>query len=300
MNKSTFFAIALFFAAVLGSATAQVTDSYRPGGFDYNGASIKTFSVSDTTAVQFSRGNLQYNAALDKWRFALRQYDFACGDNANIAEGYDGWIDLFGWGTSGWNSGATAYQPWATGSYSSFYPGDDSGNDLTGAYANADWGIYNKIENGGKYKGMWRTLTKEEWEYLIGNNIKRNGKWGACTIAGICTGVLLLPDDWTLPSGCSYTAGNDRGYITNSYTYSQWEKMQTAGAVFLPAAGNLGGTNVTAAREQGYYWSSSHHPDYANAAYIMHLWNSARVDVSDLSRNTGGSVRLVRRVQTPL
>ena len=80
--------VALLMACV---AFAQnITDFYRPGGFDYNGASIKTFSVSDTTAVQFSRGNLQYNAALDKWRFALRQYEYICGDNANIAEDYDG------------------------------------------------------------------------------------------------------------------------------------------------------------------------------------------------------------------
>jgi hypothetical protein len=120
--------VALLMACV---AFAQnITDFYRPGGFDYNGASIKTFSVSDTTSVQFSRGNLQYNAALDKWRFALRQYDFACGDNANASETYDGWIDLFGWGTSGWNSGATAYQPWATNTTSAvYYPGGSYDNN---------------------------------------------------------------------------------------------------------------------------------------------------------------------------
>lgn len=290
--------VALLMACVVFAQ--NITDSYRPGGFDYNGASIKTFSVSDTTAVQFSRGNLQYNAALDKWRFALRQYSTACSDNLNAAEGYDGWIDLFCWGTSGWNSGATAYQPWANAYYTSFYPGGESSNDLTGAYANADWGIYNKIENGGKCKGMWRLLTKEEWEYLIGNNTKRSGKWGACTIAGIYTGVILLPDDYTLPSGCSYTAGWNNLYGTNQYTYAEWEKMQAAGAVFLPAAGQRSGTSLNVAGIQGYYWSSSHHPDYAQAAYIMHIWNTGSLTISDGTRSIAQSVRLVRRMQTPL
>lgn len=67
-----------------------MTDSYRPSGFDYNGASIKTFSVSDYTAVQFSRGNLQYNPALDKWWFALRQYNYSCDDNLNASSSLNG------------------------------------------------------------------------------------------------------------------------------------------------------------------------------------------------------------------
>lgn len=288
--------VALLMACV---AFAQnITDFYRPGGFDYNGASIKTFSVSDTTAVQFSRGNLQYNAALDKWRFALRQYEYICGDNANIAEDYDGWIDLFGWGTSGWNSGATAYQPWATSETASdYYPGGSVNHNLAGAYANADWGIYNKIENGGKFAGMWRTLTKDEWSYLVGDNTKRSGKWGVATIAGIYKGLLLLPDEWTIPSGCNFTSGNADGYNTNSYTYSEWEKMQSAGAIFLPAAGYREGTDVDDVNVGGYYWTSTSYDD--GRSWVTYFRN----DLLNTFQNVihmGRSVRLVRRVQTPL
>ena len=282
----------------VSAVTAQVTDSYRPGGFDYNGASIKTFSVSDNEAVQFSRGNLQYNAALDKWRFALRQYSTACGDNSNIAEGYDGWIDLFGWGTSGWNSGATAYQPWSTSTTSLDYqPGGSYENSLTGAYSNADWGIYNKIENGGKFAGMWRTLTKDEWEYLVGSNTKRNGKNGLATIGGIHKGLLLLPDEWTLPSGCSFTAGFANGYATNQYTYAQWEKMQSAGAVFMQAAGYRFDTEVYEVGGYGGYWSSTCGSESdAWEAYF----GEGDLGVTNNSRYDGRSVRLVRRVQKPL
>ena len=281
------------------TAKAQVTDSYRPGGFDYNGASIKTFSVSDTTAVQFSRGNLQYNPTLDKWRFALRQYQFACNDNANIAEGYDGWIDLFGWGTSGWNSGATAYQPWATSTtITDYQPGGSINNDLAGAYVKADWGIFNKIVNGGNFAGMWRTLTKDEWEYLIGNNTKRSGKWGLATIGGVYNGLMLLPDEWTLPSGCSFSSGNANGYNTNRYTYAEWEKMQAAGAVYLPASGNRYGTEIWDINtQQGDYWSSTHYDEHD--AYNIRFGHDYII-VANNERVHGRSVRLVRRVQKPL
>ena len=80
-------------------------------GFDEVGASYALFSVADGHTVHFSRGNLQYMAnpqSKDKgiWRFAEHQYDFIGAASANASEFYDGWIDGFCWGTSGWNSGA--------------------------------------------------------------------------------------------------------------------------------------------------------------------------------------------------
>lgn len=290
--------VALLMACV---AFAQnITDFYRPGGFDYNGASIKTFSVSDTTAVQFSRGNLQYNAALDKWRFALRQYDYICGDNANISEDYDGWIDLFCWGTSGWNSGANAYQPWATSTNNSdFVPRGDGDNDLVGACSNADWGIYNKIENGGKCKGMWRTLTKEEWLYLSAkrSNPTRNNKCGLATINGIYKGLVLLPDDWTLPNGLTFTPSYGNGYETNKYDFGEWQRMEAAGAVFLPITGRREGTSVDMSEEHGRYWLTTHNTE-TTAEFIDFQEMSISRNYS--SRKWGQAVRLVRRVQTPL
>ncbi len=38
-----------------------------------------------------------------------------------VSATYDGWIDLFGWGTIGWSNGANAYQPWATSTSNSDY-----------------------------------------------------------------------------------------------------------------------------------------------------------------------------------
>ena len=80
-----------------------------------DGALPGLFSVSATKQVHFSQGNLQYQASTNTWRFAEHQYDYVgtqtadyCGfyggnvsgsDNRNISSTYNGWIDLFGWGT---------------------------------------------------------------------------------------------------------------------------------------------------------------------------------------------------------
>ena len=121
------------------------------------------FSISSWDQVRFSKGNLQYNASTDTWRFAEKQTDHIGAENNQIADDNTNWIDLFGYGTSGWESGAEAYQPWSTASSYSKY----LNQDLAGAYEEADWGAHNTISNGGNRAGMWRTLTKDEWSFLL-------------------------------------------------------------------------------------------------------------------------------------
>ena len=280
------------------SAFSQDDDWYRPGGFDFIGRSYKTFSVSDTKKVHFSRGNLQYNAAQNKWRFALRQYNMICSDNANASETYDGWIDLFGWGTSGWSgSDANHYQPWEMSEdYGGYIVGGEYSNNLTDAYADADWGVYNRISNGGNKAGQWRTMTKVEWEYLLGDNAKRSGKWGFATINGVFKGLVVLPDEWTTPSSVTFTAGRqtgDNAYSTNTYSHAEWEKMQAAGAIFLPADGyKTSGTDVDYVNNWGNYWTSTACDDQFNACcYGFDRYNPMGTECS--SRNFGMSVRLV-------
>lgn len=45
--------------------------------------------------VYFSKGNLQYKASTNTWRFAENQYDMLGTNNAKISSSYSGWIDLF-------------------------------------------------------------------------------------------------------------------------------------------------------------------------------------------------------------
>ena len=273
------------------------------------------FSVSSTKKVVFSKGNLQYQASTKVWRFAEHQWSYV-GDatvgnvyvnnvksnNENVSSTYNGWIDLFGWGTSGWNSGAAAYQPWSTNTSPDDYsPGGDANNNLTGAYAKADWGVYNAIKNGAATDppGTWRTLTYDEWLYVLSKRPNANKKFGAAKVNGV-VGVVLLPDDWTLPSGCSFTSGMtsasdmfDWSLVksTNIYGEEQWSKMEAAGAVFLPRASSREEKEVF---EGGVYWSSTQ--DEPWSAWALNFTaNTIEMNNYDFDngRSMGNNVRLV-------
>lgn len=222
------------------------TEPYSIGGFNELGASNALFSVSDTRQVHFSRGNLQYRASTNTWRFAENQYDFLGDLNSNISDTYDGWIDLFGYGTSGW-----IQMPYCTSSNEDdYYP-----NNLTGEGANADWGIYNSISNGGNIPGLWRTLTIDEWTYLFSEN--RPGKWALAKIANNYVGVIILPDIWVLPKDLTFIPGAALSWETNQYTMEEWLMMENAGAIFLPAAGGRMGTTIYNVNYSGGCWSST-------------------------------------------
>ena len=253
------------------------------------GAIDGVFSVSSSKKVYFSQGNLQYKASTNTWRFAAQQYHIVGKSNSNISSSYDGWIDFFGWGTSGWNSGAVCYQPWSINTDNeNYYPGSSYSNNLTGSYANADWGVYNAILNGGNVAGLWRTLTKDEWVFLFQTRSGAASKFGQGKVNGKC-GMILLPDSWTLPSGLSFTPGNSSW--ANVYTTEQWSLMEANGAVFLPAAGSRYGTSVGIVGSYGYYWSASAYDSFS--AYYVYFYSGSRHPSDYGSRYYGYSVRLV-------
>ncbi len=243
------------------------------------GALKGKFSVSATKQVYFSQGNLQYQASTGTWRFAENQYDVIGDDNKNISSTYSGWIDLFGWGTSGYDN----KYPYMTSTTSRDY--GDGSNDIAGT--NYDWGVCNAIINGGNKAGMWRTLTKDEWDYLNSTRTNASDLCGQATV-NEQAGYILLPDGWSTPSGLTFTA-NPNNFTTNSYSASEWSKMEAAGAVFLPCAGNRFGTGVDDVGSYGYYWSSTAYDNYG--AYGFNF-NSGNADVYSSLRGFGYSVRL--------
>ena len=227
------------------------------------------FSISATQKVYFSQGNLQYQPSTKTWRFAEHQWDGCGKDNNYIHQGSSCsyWLDLFNWGTSGWSSGAVAYMPYSMNDNTEDYrPGGNGKNNLTGSYANADWGVYNKISNGGNKAGMWRTPTYNEWKYLINSRKNASSKWALATVNSIL-GLILLPDSWTLPNGVSFTSGSDGGFTTNTYTSSEWAKMENNGAVFLPTGCGFDPKTSYAAQ----YWSSTT-PNTSNNLYFYTAW----------------------------
>ena len=247
--------------------------------------SISSFSVSADKQVTFSPGNLQYHPANDEWRFAENQTDYIGDANSNIAADYDGWIDLFGWGTGD----APTKSSTLHSDYSTF----------------VDWGT-NPI--GADAPNTWRTLSKDEWMYIFYNRPNAQSLFALGSVNGV-NGTIILPDNWTTPSGVSFVASTTQGlswewdgsfyynsngnnFSHNTYTAEQWQTMEQAGAVFLPASGFRWGTDVDYVGYYGYYWSSA--GDDEDYAYRVSFNSSGLYPQSYSIRNYGQAVRLAK------
>lgn len=256
------------------------------------GAIDGLFSVSSEKQVYFSQGNLQYRAsngtsyssgcssclkhevkgggyAQGQWRFALHQYDYVGNGSGLVKEGgadsyvsdtykgcnYTGWLDVFSYGTSGCTLDADPCC--SPGEYALY-------QDIAGS--NNDWGVYNAISNGGNKPDMWRTLTKDEWDYLFKQRANASALYRMdvdirSTIAGDVYGIVLLPDGSNATIPYQFASPSD---------FETW--ASTNHAVFLPKAGyrksyntmnDIGGT--------GLYWSSSF--CCSDDAYVLY-WDS--------------------------
>ena len=220
------------------------------------GATTSTFSVSKTKKIHFAKGNLQYQASTKIWRFAENQYDYIGEANQNVSSSYDGWIDLFRWGASGWSGSLMPFDTTHTACEYEF-----EATSLTGKFANADWGQYNAISNGGNKTGMWRTLSIDEWSYLL---FERKNAMERLTITKVndVPGLLVLPDKWTQPTNVPIVTMqeliDDENVNPAVYSIEQWNKLEDAGAVFLPAAGCRYGTQTESIGDCGYYWCNDY------------------------------------------
>ena len=270
-----------------------------------NGILPGQFSVSATRQVQFSQGNLQYigSAATPYWRFAEHQWDYFGTTTGQNSSNQNVDRDLFGWGTSGWNNGNMYYQPydtdhfWDSNTGYGYGPTDGTNYyyDLTGDYANADWGVYNAILNGGNASNQWRTLTHEEWYYVLNERMTTSGiRYAKAQVCGV-NGLVLLPDDWNSSLYTLYYTNNPEApFNTNVIADADWVTMETNGSVFLPTTGGRDGTSVSGMGNSGYYWSSSN--QYISHSYSLYFYNNSLLAGEWSGFNTrklGQSVRLV-------
>ncbi len=295
------------------------------------------FELCDGTRFEFAPGNLQYQASTGKWRFAQHSWDIIGGaqyyDNGSLYPGsvvtanntteangrrsQSAWIDLFGWGTSGWNAGnanaGACYLPtdwhgvydnpalkptWngGNGNYGCQY-GPQGANNITGAYANSDWGMYNQIstyDNSVTYdEGTWRTPTKEEWECII--SLANGNNWAYASVVGNgytytdingneqgLSGLLLVPKGWIdpRPNGKQFKSVIAQGHAyfsDNEYTEAEMQVLMNSGAIFLPASGTRGSYSVGDCSTVGHggiagmYWSSTAFG--GNSAYSLRFEN---------------------------
>lgn len=157
------------------------------------------FSVSDTSQVLFSPGNLQYNPTQKVWRSAEHQYDYY----GVYSEEQGSWIDLFQWGICiNSSTGARKFIEWGENSIDSYAP------------------------------NVWRTLKSIEWEYIFKTRTNASILYGSATVDGNY-GIILLPDNWKPLPRISVNSGMS-GWENNIFTVEDWTYLEYAGAIFLP------------------------------------------------------------------
>ena len=198
---------------------------------------IGVFSVAPDKQVSFSQGNLQYLPAANIWKFADTQYEYLGNANKYLKPTFRNWVDLFGWSAN--NTTAPLGVSTST-----------NVADYAGTFV--DWGIK---EICGDVQGTWRTLSADEWKYLL------NGRKNAAKLMGYAqineiNGFIFLPDDWHCPNDITFQTGVQQ-YADQIFTIEQWNRLEQAGAVFLPAAGRRGGTELLNLNEYGNYWSAT-------------------------------------------
>ncbi|MBR4492821.1 MAG: hypothetical protein IKO98_09205 [Bacteroidales bacterium] len=369
----------------LGSAAFHLDRTTPP---DYPYLILDCGSGSNSKRLMVAPGNLQYQASSDSWRFAAHGYDFIGG--ASLYYGTNGWttnfgatsndltpnnrtyggkingtaygdrktqsgwIDLFGWGTSGKGAKRTypsGYNNWCEMPYAAENNAFNNGNgnyDYTKYYGPAsgnltatnkyDWGV-NEILNqrtGNKETG-WRTLTKDEWDCLI----ESKDQYGyACFKETRYTdasgmnrtryegGIVLLPKGFIDPECCTehqningqtvqsgnkkflpssaFPANTEGAFNQNIYTKSDWDKMEAAGAIFLPATGTRGLFSIQDAPQPihggvaSQYWTSTRIDDYEAWCFRFEnvdLTAPIAVRTQGSRKDAGCAVRLFKDVQ---
>ena len=245
---------------------------------------LADFSVSESKKVNFAHGNLRcegerYEA---QWSMAKQQYEVL--DQENIDGSYPAWlIDLFCWSTTENYYGVSTYY---------YYDDEDAATYFQGDFA--DWG-----ENADLIRDLgpgWSTLSKDEWNYLLNERENAATLKSIATVAGV-KGLVLLPDAWKAPEGAPALSGD-----AVTITADDWALLETGGAVFLPAAGQLTSTYVnyqttTTVTEAGTYWTSTPSDDESGWKAIALTIGDTDVSLdTELNRRVATAVRLVKAV----
>ena len=217
------------------------------------------FSVGEKKLATFAPGNLQFNTGDSTWRFASEQYKSVGEQNINIGDpAFKGWIDMFGWST------AETYYGVTPSNSNELYDGEF-----------VDWGKVFEGEN-------WSTLSKDEWNYLL------NTRENAAALKQIATvdtvlGIMLFPDAWVMPAGVEVAAKVDTAYDVNVYNYTiaQWDVLEEAGAIFLPAAGrrtggygNMINYNQEVETREDYLVNGGYYRWFDNQNIYCYYWTS--------------------------
>ncbi len=250
-------------------------------GDTYNSllSSNYAFSVSPTKKVFFSKGNLymthcwwgfheiQWNRCFN---YLTRNNNGVEWEDHNAYQQYnhEGTFDLFSYGASG-----HVFAPWDRTNLSQNIAGTPY-----------DWGQYTGYDALNFDEGVWRTLTGDEWNYLLNQRqagVYDNGVWYRfkCTSIKLANnarvpGIVIFPDNTNAFGGAYMIAHSIMGSTgeSNKITVDDWNTyMQPAGCVFLPQAGRFGEDESNVAINHTsyiYYWTSTLYGDSGNPCYF--------------------------------
>ena len=275
------------------------------------GAINGLFSVGENTQVYFSQGNLQYQASTNTWRFAENQWDFVGNDilgtvyengvkcdNELVSSTYSGWIDLFHWGTSGYDHGAVCYQPWSTSLYENDYAPYGGDHNLSDSTGKADWG-YNPIINGGNQEHLWHTPSSNEWAYILFYRNTPSGVRFAKATVNEISGVIILPDDWVQTIFVLNNANDDvASYASNVISANDWNSFFEAnGAVFLPDAGYGDGCSYNSSTGYSSQTIFVHLSD--SYLFIAYSWHIFKQPVRLIRPVQGGTTYSINAIPNP-
>ena len=311
------------------------------------------FTISSSgNKVKFSKGNLQYIGSATKpyWKFADNQYDYLGTTTGQYSSADNVDRDLFGWGTSGYHNnkydGNLYYYPYSTINSGAPYGPTCNQSDYTDPTNNFmstsidyDWGMHNAIRHGNAYNesdapGKWRTLSNEEWVWILGPINPAPNPGTNCrtstTVSGVANaryapanlpdgthGFIVFPDGFKVPEDPNTNESIsieriNQGFINsswggaNDYTGDneyKWGLLEDAGCVFLPIAGQRVGTAEPATNGAGYYWTkiaatnsnSNAKTVYIDYRYPLAFPNSVPKS-GNYTRSYGCSVRLVHDI----
>ena len=90
----------------------------------------------------------------------------------------------------------------------------------------------------------WFNMSHAQWKYLLAtrsvtNTLSDGARYTMATLGNTYKGLIIFPDDYTHPVGTDFVAGtyNSSSNFTANVSLAGWELMESAGCVFLPAAG---------------------------------------------------------------
>ncbi len=243
------------------------------------------FTVGTDRKVRFSGGNLWYDGS--KFLFEAEQYQSSPSSTGNRSDSH---ISHFMW--CGTAAGALALQ-YDNDRAEEFFASD--GLDVYGSTALQVL----------PYDGYLNLLYNREASTVCGTENARWFNGQVNTGSGTINGLFLFPDIFTWPETVTVKPSLintwAKNYSNCTFTLDQFQVLEKAGIVFLPAAGSRSGTDgaaeVKSVNTTGSYWSSGF-SGTDGAEYIS--FNASRLIASDNSaahsntyRYMAQSVRLV-------